>query len=378
MSHYAIYKKAAERSGCKEKSIQPLCSKGHISNAKKIRGIFRVAVRKKPLSAKSQPIGSFTFNVKCLYGQNTKIYEQKPKLSEKTKDSCVVKSIELFPGAMLIFQDIHTEHLDFSKNNVAFPPNVISIQHCREGRFEGEYQNGECFYLGPGDLSINLPFCQPKQNSFPLSHYHGLNLIIDTQAAQQYIMDIEKLVGQLHIDLKKLSDSLKKGNHLIIYRENVLEHIMSELYFMKEESKDGSIRMKVLEFLHCLCSQKASSPIQPVYFNHNQVKAVKEIQAYLTEHPQEHKTLEELSDKFQIPLTSMKTCFKGVYGMSVKAYLREYRLQLAAELLKEKSAGVGDIAFQVGYESPSKFAEAFRKKFNCAPSEYRRETFFRE
>lgn len=87
----------------------------------------------------------------------------------------------------LIFQDIHAEILDFTGIQMDFPADMISIQHCKEGHFEGEYQNGECFYLGPEDLSVNLPVYQPSKNTFPLAHYHGCDTIIVPQTAQEYM-----------------------------------------------------------------------------------------------------------------------------------------------------------------------------------------------
>ncbi len=324
-------------------------------------------------SKQVQSTASFDTDIKCLFGQNTKIYNyQLQEWSESEEERCIVQQINLFPGAILIFQDIHTEHLDFQGTDFHFPTDMISIQHCKEGRFEGEYRNGECFYLGAGDLSVNLPICQPDCNSFPLSHYHGLNLIIEPKIAQNFIENIEQSIGALYIDFQKLYDRLLAGNHLIIYRENILDDILSKLYCMRTKEYEGHIKMKVLELLYHLCSLDVSSPIKPLYFNRSQVRIVKLIHTYLTQHPERHDTLEALSKQFDIPLSSMKICFKAVYGLSIGAYLREYRLQLAAELLKETTCNIGDIAFQIGYESPSKFTEAFRKKFSCTPSEYRK------
>lgn len=325
-------------------------------------------------SNKKNVHNSLDIDINCLYGKDTHIYQESSReFSKFSKNTCVVQPVDLFPGVTLIFQDIHAEHLDFSETSFSFDKDILSIQHCSEGRFEGEYRNGECFYLGPGDLSVNLPVCQPDKNSFPLAHYHGLNLIIDPQTAKKYIESLEQLLGPLHIDFEPLFHSLRKGNHLVIYREHILNHLLSELYFLRTDDFNGTMKLKVLELLHHLCSLNTEAPVQPRYFNRSQVRIIKKIHSYLIEHPDHHDTLEELSLHFDIPLTSMKTCFKGVYGLSIGAYLREYRLQLAAEMLKRDTGSIGNIAFQVGYESPSKFTEAFQKKFHCSPSEYRKE-----
>ena len=83
--------------------------------------------------------------------------------------------------------------------------------------------------------------------------------------------------------------------------------------------------------------------------------------------------MEALSRQYQIPLTTMKACFKSVYGSPVNTYMRALRMDRAALLLrKEPEASVTEIAGAVGYDSSSKFAAAFRAVKGQTPLEYRR------
>lgn len=76
-------------------------------------------------------------------------------------------------------------------------------------------------------------------------------------------------------------------------------------------------------------------------------------------------TQETLSERFGLPLTSIKQCFKSVFGTTIGNYLLEYRMNQAAVLLKTKrNMSVAEIAGRVGYDSPSKFAMAFRNNGN--------------
>jgi AraC-like DNA-binding protein len=85
-------------------------------------------------------------------------------------------------------------------------------------------------------------------------------------------------------------------------------------------------------------------------------------------------TIERLSARFDFPPTSMKLCFKGVFGSSVSAYLRSQRMSAAAKRRRETSDRVADIAASVGYENASKFAEVFRVYMDESPNEYRKQT----
>ena len=69
---------------------------------------------------------------------------------------------------------------------------------------------------------------------------------------------------------------------------------------------------------------------------------------------------------------STLSCFKGVYGMPPYTYLRTYRMERAAEMLRQGELSVSDIAATVGYGSPSKFTAAFKVLMGVTPSAYRR------
>ena len=103
-----------------------------------------------------------------------------------------------------------------------------------------------------------------------------------------------------------------------------------------------------------------------------QVKIIREIHDHLTEHMEQRATIEELSHRYLINPTTLKTVFKEVYGNSLAAHMKEHRMEKAAALLRETDMSVAEIAGQVGYESQSKFTAAFKEQFGLLPTAYRR------
>jgi len=61
---------------------------------------------------------------------------------------------------------------------------------------------------------------------------------------------------------------------------------------------------------------------------------------------------------------------KALTGQSTADFIRTYRLTRAAELIKKKSATITEIAYDVGFSSPSYFSECFKKHFGKLPSEF--------
>lgn len=61
---------------------------------------------------------------------------------------------------------------------------------------------------------------------------------------------------------------------------------------------------------------------------------------------------------------------KAIGALSPLEYLRKFRLQKAADLLRNPSASVSEIAFDVGFENLSYFSKVFQQEYGVLPSEY--------
>tara|TARA_B100000530_G_scaffold141948_1_gene88858 strand:- start:148 stop:450 length:303 start_codon:yes stop_codon:yes gene_type:complete len=62
--------------------------------------------------------------------------------------------------------------------------------------------------------------------------------------------------------------------------------------------------------------------------------------------------------------------FSKETGMTLSRYLRAVRIQKASELLETGKMNVTEAAFEVGYQSLSHFARAFREEKGINPSHF--------
>lgn len=62
--------------------------------------------------------------------------------------------------------------------------------------------------------------------------------------------------------------------------------------------------------------------------------------------------------------------FSTATGMTIPQYLRQLRLERAAELLRSGKFNVTEAALEVGYSSLSHFSQAFHETFGCCPGLY--------
>jgi signal transduction histidine kinase/AraC-like DNA-binding protein len=82
--------------------------------------------------------------------------------------------------------------------------------------------------------------------------------------------------------------------------------------------------------------------------------------------------MEDLAEESGISRSQLHRKISGVFGQSPGEFLRTIRLKHGAELLKEKTANISEIAYQVGFDNPANFSTSFRRQFGIPPSEYRK------
>lgn len=288
--------------------------------------------------------------------------------SQDSTGDCEVTVYPVFSGIELVYYDVHMQSCDI---NLAKGREMLIITHCQEGRIEFEYKNGEYLYLASGDLSIQKNTENIRHRYCPLSHYHGVSVAIDMNRVTRCFSCI---LDDVFVSPEELEMKFCSEKPYSIMRENIsIEHIFSELYSVPENIRKGYHKVKVLELLLFLSGLEYKGESEERrYFSRSQVTAAKEAKEYLLAHLDEHITITELADMLGISPTSLKICFKGVYGDTINGYITNYKMQKAAALLKNTDKSVLEIAGIVGYNNGSKFAGAFRRVMNKSPNEYRK------
>lgn len=91
----------------------------------------------------------------------------------------------------------------------------------------------------------------------------------------------------------------------------------------------------------------------------------------LQEAPQERWTLQSLAAAVGISRAALARRFRELVGEGPITFLTEWRLTLAADLLREPGATLASVAAQVGYSSPYALSAAFKRVRGVSPREHR-------
>lgn len=311
-----------------------------------------------------------------LYGRNKKkiIENSRSRICEccdLENGKYVITEYEIFKGVKVFYNDIHTSKITSSIPKDSLNERRYEINHCREGRFECVLRDGTVTYMEAGDFAINLISNSSKESFFPISHYHGVTFCITPSEFDEELHLLEKM---FEIDYEVVLNELCYENKLFIQRAtSEIEHIFFEIYKIPDDIMIGYLKVKFQELFLYLTTVKNNMPYSNrQYFAKNNIEIVKRINDYVLQNFTETITYEKLSETFHIKITTMKNCYKSIYGETINDTIIKKRLEEAALLLKNSALSITGIAIQVGYTDHSKFSNAFKKRYNLTPSEYKK------
>jgi AraC-like DNA-binding protein len=389
---YMSVREAAEKWALSERRVHKLCKDGRVDGLIRFGrswGIPRGAA--KPVDARkagdarkaaghrpSQRRDQAGCAARDFMGPDARLLAQSGACAvfrlENETGSGMVTVYDVFPGVQLMYSDLRLSRIT-DHDSLRFPAdiNMLVINHCREGRFECEFPWGEYGYMGEGDMAVSTLPTPVKLSSYPLARYHGISIMADIPYAAKTLREFSALLGTAGIDIRDIKERLLRQRPYFLMRSSeAVSHIFSELYNAPGALRESYIRLKLIELFLFLSVIQPEDESGQKYFYKTRVKTVKAMHDYMTARLDKPFTLDELSERFQIPLTAMKSCFKSVFGAPIHAYMREYRLQTAAALLRETDVPVAGIAARVGFGSHAQFSAAFRSAMGAAPSDYRK------
>ncbi len=159
-------------------------------------------------------------------------------------------------------------------------------------------------------------------------------------------------------------------NPMNSWQKEILNHMDSIYSLHVKKASPLRIQGRFLEIWATLTENASLS-------NHTDKKGIEKLEALKS-------MLRYLHAQYATPITLDKIASVGYVGKSTcteifKAHLHEtpinylihYRLDKAAQLLRTTSLTVTEIAYAVGFTSPSYFSYIFRNNYHCSPSSYR-------
>ena len=174
-----------------------------------------------------------------------------------------------------------------------------------------------------------------------------------------------------HIPFFMLTARADMSSKIESFEEGTDEYIEKPFHPEELKARIGGIlnrRMKLVEHYRREFLQEPGIFINK-HFGENFMNRV--IGCIQTELSNQDFSVSLLSEKMHMSRVQLYRKIRGTTGFSPVEFIRNIRVKAAAELFRETDLNVTQVMLEVGYGSPSYFAECFRGVFGCNPSEYR-------
>ena len=200
----------------------------------------------------------------------------------------------------------------------------------------------------------------------------GILIAVDARGARESLQTICDLLGGLTLDTGLVRRWMaSRGGCAVEGPTDWSRAAFANLDCLPQSERARWCVWKSVELLYLLCNPKGQEDSAPA-LERETVRRLAEICRYMEEHLDESLTISALSRRACLSTTTFKEGFRRLYGLPVHTWLRQRRMERAAELLRDSSLSVLGVAQSVGYGSASQFSAAFRRQYGMTPAQYRK------
>ncbi|MEM8985103.1 MAG: helix-turn-helix transcriptional regulator [Pseudomonadota bacterium] len=262
-------------------------------------------------------------------------------------------------------------------NNVA-PLNKVSLTFISRGSMEAHLQGAHNNWKGfEGEAALSSPHGIRSRNI--LFHPHDERCVIiqismPAERFMAFIGDVTQHITEENIEninsaTAAVIDQRKLSAQIVLAIEQVFStnvstsarpyYLLSKTWELLTLYADG---LNVNEKKH-----RPIKRIQPAVAD--RLERAKQI--VLADLAENH-TIASLSEAVYLSESTLTHGFRSYFNTSVHNFIVTSRLESARQLIAESpSRNVSDVAYQVGFKCPSRFASIFSKTFGVLPSAYR-------
>ncbi len=109
----------------------------------------------------------------------------------------------------------------------------------------------------------------------------------------------------------------------------------------------------------------------PAYRGGLPIRQLRKVEDYVTEHLAEEISIERLAELVELSSSHFSHVFKESTGTTPLQFVTRQRITLAQQLIRETSRSLIDVGLEVGYSSPSHFAQVFLRVVGVTPRDFR-------
>lgn len=180
-----------------------------------------------------------------------------------------------------------------------------------------------------------------------------------------------QLEGSSRLNMRDLMKMIPVSPALMICFDQLLHHKI------KAPFNEIFERAKFLEIFSLLMESAFGQPMEacPVALSHAIESKLQQVRRHIIDHLDASPDPDKLAVLYDLQRQTLREGFKYIFGKTIHQYHTDHKLEHAMRKLNEGEMLVKEVAFSIGYQNPSHFISAFKKKFGFTPKQYlKRET----
>ena len=201
----------------------------------------------------------------------------------------------------------------------------------------------------------------------------GVLVAVDARNARESLNTICTLLGGLTLDTGRVRRWMAgRGGCAVEGPTHWSRAAFADLNRLPHSEQARWCVWKSVELLYLLSAPEKAAVNRAPALDRDVARTLADTRRYMEEHLDEPLTIPALSRRACLSTTAFKAGFRRLYGLPVHTWLRQRRMERAAELLQGSSLSVLGVAQSVGYGSASQFTAAFRRQYGVTPARYRK------
>lgn len=221
----------------------------------------------------------------------------------------------------------------------------------------------EQFRYGPADYlvtSVNLPVTGQVMEASADVPYLAFKLEFTPSQVLEVIRDSE-----IQVDPK---ENAKRAMYVSRMELSMLDAVI-RLARLLDNPKDIPVLAPLLkkEILYRVLQGEHGTALGQIAMEGSSTHQIKDVIEHIMNNYDRSFRIEDLAEIANMSVSSLHRHFKEVTAMSPIQFQKQLRLQEARRLLLTESTDATDVAFRVGYESPSQFSREYSRMFGFPP-----------
>ena len=180
----------------------------------------------------------------------------------------------------------------------------------------------------------------------------------------------EKYLEPIYTRSLLMPEYLTSGHPLHTSLEPLIQKLLVDPHHQRFHD-ELLIKSRVFEIMYnvypyCQPADKSTAYEDIIY------EKLKRSLIYLEENYADNITVEKMASICNYSKSYFSKLFKQLTGDSFAQYLKNYRLQTAADRIRNEKTKISEIAIACGFSNLSYFSRSFYEKYKTTPSDYRR------